>query len=594
MSFLARALNVVACRLPAWQGVRRRPASLAYAADECPPGGVLLTLALQHVATAIALMAYALIAARMAGLGAEETQSLLAATLLTMALGTALQAWGGRLGSGTLLVHMPNPVMIGLMAAAMTAYGVRGIAVPSLLFAVLTLCMAPLMRHTRALFPPAVVGTVICMTGVAIIQAAVKASLGVDDGDWRVDGGSTLVSAVTFITIMVLSVWGGRLQLIALLLSILAGTLVAAATGQMPGAIAALRSVPLLALPDLPMPVLAIDPGLLVAVALLAALTSLDVLGSVIIMDKMDDDDWRRAQMESIGGGIRALGLSSLFGSLLSAFPTSISSANIGLAFATRSTSRMLGLATGALMAVLAFLPLLTMALIQIPAPVLGAIALYAACFLILSGMEMIASRAMDSRSLFAVGLSMIAGMAVMQMPELVRELPPSLGHLVGDGFVLSGVLVIVLNLLFRIGTKRLAEATLESAGPGLHAAIIAFVERQGAAWGARRVVVQRAALAAQEAVESIIHDGRSVTAIRGFFDEFNLDIELVHAGAPLAIDTAQTLPDAARLLDDDVDDGMLDAALGQVTGRLLHHLADRVSVGRTAGQSWLRLHFEH
>ena len=48
----------------------------------------------------------------------------------------------------------------------------------------------------------------------------------------------------------------------------------------------------------------------------------------------------------------------------------------------------------------------------------------------------------------------------------------------------------------------------------------------------------------------------------------------------------------AADLLEG--DDDALDAALAQVSGRLLHHLADRVGSGETDGQSWLRLHFQH
>ena len=37
-----------------------------------------------------------------------------------------------------------------------------------------------------------------------------------------------------------------------------------------------------------------------------------------------------------------------------------------------------------------------------------------------------------------------------------------------------------------------------------------------------------------------------------------------------------------------------LDAALAQMSGRLLQHLADRVGSGEAAGRAWLRLHFQH
>jgi xanthine permease XanP len=328
-------------------------------------------------------------------------------------------------------------------------------------------------------------------------------------------------------------------------------------------------------------------------VALIAILTQLDTLGSATILDKLDDADWKRANLQVVGGGVRANGLGDLCAGLFGSFPSCVSSANIALVYATRASARWVGLVTAALLALVAFMPQFTLALTLIPVPVLGAVALYAAGFLMVSGMEVLTSRAMDSRGIFAVGLSMSAGLAVMQLPQLTEKLPPSLHFLLGDGFVVSGLLVMALNLLFHIGTAQRAEQALHPESPELHAEITGFVERQGAAWGARRAVVQRAALAALEGAEAIASaGGRTLTGIRGSFDEFNLDLELLHSGAPLALQDNTHTPAHATLLDG--DDSALDAALAQISGRLLRHLADRVNATENNGQSLLRLHFEH
>ena len=105
---------------------------------------------------------------------------------------------------------------------------------------------------------------------------------------------------------------------------------------------------------------------------------------------------------------------------------------------------------------------------------------------------------------------------------------------------MVAGILVIVLNLLFRIGTSQRAEQSLQSASPTLHADITGLVETWGAAWGARRNVVQRAAIAALEAAEAVAAQGRQLTGMRGSFDEFNLDLEMLHTGAPLALSSAR------------------------------------------------------
>ena len=232
----------------------------------------------------------------------------------------------------------------------------------------------------------------------------------------------------------------------------------------------------------------------------------------------------------------------------------------------------------------------------------LGAVELYAAGFLIVSGIELIASRAMDSRGIFTVGLSISAGLTVMLMPELVKTAPQGLQFLLGSSLVVAGLLVVALNMLFRLGTAQRSEQALDAASARLPQDITDFVERQGAAWGARRAVVQRAAQAALEGAEAIAGAGaRSLVGVRGSFDEFNLDIELLHRGAPLQWGAAAAPSPALSLealLEGDGDEGdaALDAALRQVSGVLLRHLADRI--GTTAGTgtapSALCLHFDH
>ena len=582
-------------RLPA-SPPRRRPPDLVYAADEKVPTGPLLILGFQHATTAMAFITYVLAAAKIAGLDRYGMQSMVTMTLLGMALCTALQAWGGRWGSGTLLVHMPNPFTITFVSAMVAAHGPGAMAVIALVYGVIALAVGPLVTRMRPLFPPAVVGTVICMGGMALVESATRHTLGLDT-QWQIRPSSVAIAATTLICIMVLSIWGGkRLRLLGLLIGIVAGIVMAALLGRLEG-LEALQTVPVLALPTVHAPVFQIDFAMVVAIGLIAILTQLDNLGSVTMLDKMDDADWKRANMKAVGGGIRANGIGDLLAGLLGGFPTCTCSTNIALAHATRSTARRIGLVTAAILALVAFLPQVTLALTLIPEPVLGAVELYAACFLIVSGFELIASRAMDSRGIFTVGLAICTGLAIMLMPQMTHSVSPSWRFLVGSGFVMAGLVVIVLNLLFRLGTSQRAEQALHA--DNLHNDIINFVETQGAAWGVRRKVVQRAAMAALEAAEAIQgNNQRKLTSIRGSFDEFNLDIELQHRGAPLnmgaaAAGGAPVQHDASLL---DADDEAFQRALDNVSSSLLKHLADRVQSAPLPGgdASTLKLHFEH
>lgn len=585
-------------RLPASEP-RRRPADLVYAADERPTNGALALLGVQHAGTALAFITYVLATAQLAGLSVAATQSMVATALLGMALCTALQAWGGRLGAGALMVHMPNPFMITFVAALVAARGPGAITAATLVYGLVALAVGPVVMRLRALFPPAVAGTVVCMGGLALVESATRHALGVD-AQMQITPSSALVSGVALACIVALSVWGGRhLRLVGLLAGIGAGIGVAAITGQLVD-LHTLRTVPVFALPQLQLPVFDMDPGIFVAIALVSVLSQLDTLASAVILDKMDNAEWRRTNMPAVGGGITANGLGDALGSLLGSFPTAVCSANIALAHATRSTSRYIGLAAAAVLLLVAFLPQVTLALTLIPAPVLGAVELYAAAFLVVSGMELIASRAMDSRAIFMVGLSLCAGIAVMLLPGMAQAAPEGLRFLLGSGFIVSGVVVIALNLLFRMGTSRRARQALDApdGATSLQLRITEFVEAQGAAWGARRDVVQRAALAALEGAEAIVTQGnRQVTAISGSFDEFNLDIEIEHSGDALALPgpgSARVPLPAMALLDADAAE--FDAAMLGLSGVLLRHLADRVSVRTAEGRAaaTLRLHFDH
>lgn len=573
---------------------RRRPHELSFAADERPPLVTTLTLGLQHAAMALGLSAYTLALAKAAGLSVDQTRDLLAVTMITMAIGTGLQAWGGRFGSGSLMVHIPSAFLVPIAAPILAETGPGGMVPMAIVSAVATLAVAPVLQRLRGLFPPIVAGLVVLIGGLSLVRDAFEHSLGLDH-ELVVDGPSVIMSGITLALIVGLSVWGNRrMKLLALLVGIVGGVAASLVLGRFIGA-ETLLSVPPFAVPTIVTPVFDVPIGALVGIAFIAILVQIDSVGSFILIDKMDDADWRRADMRQASRGIFAAGIGDLFGGLLGGMPTGTSSANIGLCHASGATTRYAGLATAGILLLVAFLPQATLALTLIPTPVIGAIELYAAAYLIAAGVDLVASRELDTRGIFIVGISMVGGVGVLLLPGVAEHAHPAVRHLVGSGFIVTGVLAIVLNLLFRLGIKKQEKIQLDPAGPPLAIQITDFVEAMGGAWAARRDVVRRAALAAVEATEAIqAAGGRVVTGIGGSFDELNFDIQLQHTGPPLPVgDIAQT--DLSSLLDGD-DDSAIDAAMSSISGALIHRLADklRTGTGPEAGSSFLRLHFDH
>lgn len=566
---------------------RRRPADLSFAVDDRPPLFAVLSLAAQHAVMALSLSAYVLIACRTAGLGVEETRAILSGTVLAMAVATLLQAIGRRVGAGALMVHIPDPFYIGVVGGALKVAGPPALVLIGLTSGVVQLVVARLMPYLRTVFPAQVAGVVVLVAGLSLVEYAFEGGLGLDHAT-AVQPAEFLVFVVTFGTIAALSVWGSRsTKLFALVAGLAAGIATAAACGLLHGA-ERLASAPLFGVPELHLPSLDLGVATLASVAALAVMVSLDTLACVVILDKMDDAAWRRPDMRRVSGGITANAVGDIASGVFGGMQVAPSSANIGLAHASRATSRVIGLAVAAMLAALALMPKLAIGLTLMPGPVMGAVALYAASFLITSGVELVASRALDARGVFLVGVSVSLGLVGIAYETLVSTAPALVRALFEDAVVISGLSAVGLNLLFRLKSRRSASRDLGDASSS--SAVTAFIDEHAAAWNIRHDVKHRAELSAGEAAEAITGPGgaRRLASVAAHFDEFSLEIVLAHTGEPLRIDKP-----AVDAIDPDADADE-DVLVAAASLAIITRLADRVTTGERDGSAYLLLHFDH
>jgi NCS2 family nucleobase:cation symporter-2 len=112
-------------------------------------------------------------------------------------------------------------------------------------------------------------------------------------------------------------------------------------------------------------------------------------------------------------------------------------------------------------------------------------------------------------------------------------------------------------------------------------------METHGAAWGARRDVIERAKFNLAQSIETIV-DGcepRSPLEVEATFDEFNLDLRVSYAGPPLG------LPEKRP-----TNEEIMESEEGQrkLAGFMLRRQADRVAATHKAGRSTILFHFDH
>jgi NCS2 family nucleobase:cation symporter-2 len=236
------------------------------------------------------------------------------------------------------------------------------------------------------------------------------------------------------------------------------------------------------------------------------------------------------------------------------------------------------------MIAALAFFPKLGAVLAVMPAPVVGAILIYSACFIVLGGMQLLTSRMLDSRRIFAVGISLLFGLSVDMAPELYRSIPEVLHPLFSSSTALATVLVVSLSLLFRLGIAR--RVSLEVVPGDDMEKIDSMMEEHGAAWGMRREVVISAVQAVHETVNSALafNPGLERVQVSIEFDEFKLAADLEYEGVPIQL--AESVPSFESL---GTPEGV-----ALLSTFMIRQFADRVRIKTHKGACRIELTFDH
>ncbi|MCS0495909.1 purine/pyrimidine permease [Ancylobacter sp. MQZ15Z-1] len=567
----------------------RKPSNILYGAEDKVPLGTLVSLGVQHASLALLFVVYPLVAAAEAGLSFEATQSLITSCVIFMGIATILECWP-RFGSGVLLVQIPNTSHLPMAVQSLAAGGPALYAAMSLVAAVSQLSLTFFTGALRKLFPPEVCGVAVTMLGVALAEPALRRMFGLahQASSAGMDLRYPMVSFAALVVIVVLAIFSrGMLRLFAVAIGTGVGWLLAHYVGLTHGpAGRALADLPLIDLPAIAWPGLAFSWAMLPAAILTGIISAVDMISTVVSMQRMDDADWRRADMGQAARAIRPNTVSDMGAALTGGFASASSSAAIGVAFATGATAWRVGVASGIIILLAAFSPRLIGALSVIPDPVVGAILVYSSAFLVVAGMELILSRRLSDRRIFTVGLAIMAGLAVAILPELVQATPSWAHPILGSPLSVSTGVAIGLNLFFRIGIRQEASVPV-TVDDNPFEATTTFLEYQGDIWGARRDVIASAIPVVAEAAEMLLDTGVAEDGLvmRARFDENDFDVTLLYRGAPIEIPTLRPSPE--DLLGDA-------AAVARFVGYMLSKRADKLVLGKLGERQALTLRFEH
>ncbi|MDM0014586.1 solute carrier family 23 protein [Variovorax sp. J22P168] len=566
-----------------------KPPGLIYGVDETPPLGVNILSGLQHVGLMSIYLVYPVVIAHAAGLGPELAAAMVSATLIALAIGTVLQVVRiGPIGSGFLcqptssVVYMV-PSLVAAHAGVLSA--VFGMTILAGLF---EMALSRVLPRLRALFTPEITGLVVLLAGISVGVVGLRTALDpLHTGNAPAE--ADLMLGIGTLGLMVaLNVWGkGSLRLFSVLIGLTVGCLAGWLLGRIDAHEQHLLAVaPLVALPALGYVSWSFEASLIPTFLVASLAAVLKVIGNVTTSQKANDAGWVRADMGSIGRGVLADGLGSVMAGVVGAPGINSSTSAVGLATATGVASRRIGWSIAVILLLFAFVPKLGLLFNLIPRPVLGAALVFSSTFIVINGLVIMTSRLLDSRKTLVIGLAIVFGLAVEIFPGLLVVLPPAMRPSFGNSLVFGTLLGLGLNLLFRIGIRRSRTMTVTPGVTGPDALEL-FLEEQGAAWGARADVIERAKFNLVQSIETIISSGVATgpLEVEAAFDEFNLDLRVSYAGEALELPEAR--PSVEEIIES--EDGER-----KLAGFLLRRFADRVTSRRNGDRSTIGFHFDH
>ena len=568
---------------------------MLFVAHEKPGMTTTIVAASQHVLVILMLTVYVVFIGREIGLTDMHLRSFVSIEIVVIGIVTLLQSLKTRFSSGHLVIHAPNLMSIAALSVVVLNFGLGAAAGAYILSGILVIILARFLPKLQKLFPPEVTGILLVLLGLTLVKGGAAGFTGLKDG--MIDWTAFLVAVTTLGTIVVISVWTSeKIRVFALAFGVVAGISLATILGVF-GAehIKLVASQPFIAHPFegyiLPRPTLVF--GAVLPLLIIEIISAVGSIGKGVAIDKLNNAKWRRSDLPMIGRLVMCQGIGVLLNGLTGTPSTVMNSANIGLMHSTGVAARRVGVAAGIIFIGAACLPMLSTFITTIPRPVMGAIIIYTAGFLIVAGMQMILSRMINNRRMFMVGISITVGAAIILMPELTSTAPANLKPILGSGLSMGFLTAVILNLIFRIGITQTDEITLT--GSEESAKATRFLEDCGISWGAQYDVITRAGASVVEALEAL-QEGKLIKGpanLKATFDEYTVVLALNYPGQGISFEGSHSV-DLKKLMEEDGGMEALDAAMSTISTRLIQKLADVVKCDVSGDRATLYLQFVH
>ena len=550
-----------------------RRTGVRYQPDEKPPMALAFGLGLQLAILSVAatVLVPAIIIRAAGGTESYLSWAVFAAVAVCGAT-TMLQAVRfGQIGSGYVLLMSISGASIAVSITALAEGGPAMLATLVVVSSVVPLALSARLSLLRRILTPTVTGTVIMLIPVTVMSHVFNMLKDVPDG---VPAVAAPLSAFATVLVIAGSVLKGTgvLRLWAPVIGVVAGSAVAGFFGLYD--IARVIEASWIGLPQGAWPGFDLDFGsvfwtLLPAFVFVALIDTMQTISASVAIQQVSWRQPRAVDFRTVQGTVAAAGVAKLLAGVAGTVPNTTYSTTVSVTELTGVGARSVGIALGAVIIVLAFLPKALAVVLAIPGPVVAAYLAVFLAMLFVIGMNLVVQDGIDYRKGLVCGVAFWMGVGFqhgMIFPEYVSEFA---GGLLQNGMTAGGFVAILMTLFTDLTKprRRLEVEFKVSALPKIREFLFGFASQSG--WDAK--MANRLDAASEETLLTLMRRddvGERRLLLVACKEDGGAILEFVTSTGE------ENLQDRIALLGARIDEALVEQ---EVSLRMLRHLASSV-----------------
>ncbi|MFE0017774.1 uracil-xanthine permease family protein [Mesorhizobium sp. NPDC059054] len=433
--------------------------------DEVLPARNLLLFGFQHVLvmaaspiTAVFLVGKAL------NFSDAVTTSLICATFLVCGLGSILQSFGpAGFGARLPFIMVPGGAPIAIFLAIAQQTDVQTAVGAVILTAAFYFVALPVFRRLLRYFPPVVVGTMLLLVSINLVRIYGGTITGKPGSEGFADPVNVgLALATIVLTVIFARVFTGTLRRIAVMLGLIAGSLLAFALGHM--SVSGVLDGPVVALPQLmPFGMPKFDLYAALPLIVFSIISMAEATGQTIATA---DIVGRRGDAHAIvPSTIRGDAVASLLGGLFGTSLIITSGENVGIVRATGVKSRYVTAAAGVILVLMALFAPVGRLATALPGPVVGGTAVIVFSIIGVIGIDLL--RRVDLREhgpMVTLASALSMGLLPILVPGVYSQFPQWAQMILGNGLAAGTITAVIVNAMFG-ATSGQADPSTKQAG---------------------------------------------------------------------------------------------------------------------------------